>query len=268
MKWKDEVVLITGASSGLGKSLALRAGELGATVILISRNEERLKAVSRKITKSFYFSFDLENIEEISTLYKKIVDKVGKSPTILFNCVGYQFEGFIHEVPIKAYERILKVNTLAPVALIQCVLPDMVKQGRGVIANVFSPMYHALPGFSGPCASKKALEAIHESLKSEVHGLPIKTLYIIPGTMRTNVWKNTKVYGIKRKDFPNDDAGRNPYDISKKIFDAIEQGKEKFTLIGFDSKLIRHLNYWAPSLLDRVIVYKKRELLKYCRRFI
>ncbi len=265
--WEDETLLITGGSSGLGEALALRAAELHSTVILIARNKARLDEVGNKVQKiggrAFKFQFDLENVSQIPDLYKKIIKEVDKIPTILINNVGYQTVGFVANTPAEVYERNYRVNTLAPLALIQSVLPDMLKQKKGIIANVMSSiMYHSFPGVSPYSSSKKALGAIHESLKIELSGTPIKTLYIRPGSFKSDYWKNTDV-GDRVKEFklPSTERMRDPYEVAKRICTAIEKGKEDFNLSTFKDEIGYNLSYWSPRLLRKIIVAKNRALL-------
>lgn len=265
--WKNEVLLITGASSGLGKALAIRAGELGATVISIARNEERLKKVSAEIIGSggtaFDWSFDLNNVKDIPEFYRVIIRKIKKAPTILINNVGYQVAGFVFNTPVEVYERNYRINTIAPVALIQCVLPDMFKNKKGIIANVMSSiMYHSFPGVSSYAASKKALGAIHESLKAELTGTHVRTLYIRPGSFRSSYWENTDV-GDRIKGFthPSGKGLRKPSYTAAKICKAIESGKEDFNMSSFKDKVGYHLSYWCPRLLDNIIVNRNNKLL-------
>lgn len=265
--WKNEVILITGASSGLGRALALRSGELGATVILIARNKERLTEVSEEISKNggiaFDFLFDLGDVAKIPDLYEIIVGEAKKVPTILINNVGYQAAGFVQNTPVEVYERNFRVNAIAPVVLIQCVLPDMLRREKGVIANVMSSiMYHAFPGVSSYAASKKALGAIHESLKAEMTGTPVKTLYIRPGSFQSSYWENTDVGDrIKEFAYPSGERLRKPSYVAAKICEAIENGKENFILSSFKDKVGYHLSYWAPRILDKIIIHKNRKLL-------
>ena len=266
--WKDETMLITGASSGLGRALAIKAGELGATVILIARNEERLSQVRDEIVRgggcAYTFAFDLQNVFEIKEYYQQILKTVQKNTTILVNNVGYQVAGFVQNTPTEIFAQNYRVNTVAPVALIQCVLPDMLKQNKGVIANVMSSvMYHAFPGVSSYCASKKALGSIHESLKAELTGTAIRTLCIRPGGFRSSYWKNTEV-GNRIKNYirPNSDKAREPSIVADKICRAIEKGREDFDLSTFKDKVGYHLSYWAPTILDKINISKNSSLLK------
>ena len=273
--WKDETMLVTGASSGLGRALAIKAAGLGATVILIARNKERLSQVRDEIVQgernAYSFVFDLKNVFEIKDYYQHIMKTVQKNTTILVNNVGYQVAGFVSNTPAYAFAENYRINTVAPVALIQCVLPDMLKQNKGAIANVMSSvMYHAFPGVSSYCASKKGLGCVHESLKAELTGTAIRTVCIRPGGFRSNYWKNTQV-GNRIKDYvrPSSDGARDPLIVAGKICSAIEKGKEDFDLSTFKDKVGYHLSYWAPGLLDKIIISKNRALLgKYTRQNI
>ncbi len=266
--WENEVIFVTGASSGLGKALALMAGELNATVISIARNEEVLKEVTNEINGSggsgYYYCFDLENISQIPEFYKEIVQEVGKTPTILINNVGYQVAGFVQNTPVEVYNKNYRVNTLAPIALIQCALPDMINHNKGVIANVMSSiMYHAFPGVSSYCASKCALGAIHESLKTELSGTNVKTLRIRPGSFKSNYWENTDVDGrISDFKLPAGNGLRDPSFVATKICEAIERGDSEINLSTLKDKIGYHLSYWAPGTLDKIIADKNRNFVK------
>lgn len=265
--WQNEVALITGATSGLGKALALRAAQLHSTVILIARNLERLNMVAEEIrTKGgnpYIFQFDLTMAGEVEDLYEKIIKTVPSPPTILINNAGYNAAGFIQNTPIKVYEDNYKVNTLAAIALTQCVLPGMIRENRGAIVNIMSAaMYHSFPGMSSYYSSKFALQAIHESLKAEVYGYQIKTVYVDPGGFLSNYWKNMKQANrLKNFKYPEHKTGRNPAEIAVKILNAIEHGHENINLGGFKDRIGYHLNYWAPKIVDKLIINGSNKLL-------
>ena len=266
-EWKNELVFITGASSGLGRALSLRAGELGAAVILAGRDKKRLEQTAKDVKEiggtPYIFRFDLAEIHEISALYDQFMRKMAKTVTLLINNAGYNAAGFVQNTPLEVYEENYRVNALAPVALIQCVLPSMIKFAKGGIANVLSTaMYHSFPGISSYYSSKFALRAIHESLKTEVAGCGIQTLYVEPCGFRSNYWKNID-FGKRWKKFRHAENknAMEPAGIALKIFEALDKGKEEIVLGGFKDKIGRHLNYWTPSLVDKLLVSRNQNLL-------
>lgn len=124
-------------------------------------------------------------------------------------------------------------------------------------------MYHAFPGVSSYCASKKALGTMHESLKAELTGTGVQTLCIRPGGFRSNYWLNTEVDDrIKAYKRPSSDNAKAPSIVADKICQAIEEGREELDLSTLKDKIGYHLSYWAPVLLDKIIVMKNSGLLK------
>jgi len=262
--WENEVVLITaGSFEGVSKALALKAEQLKATVIVIARTRNNDGKACMRSGNTFVFPFDFKDIERVPELYRSIVAEVKKSPTVLINDIRYQLAGFIQNTPVTFYEDCYKINVLFLVALIQCLLPDMIRQANGLVANIMSAViYHSFPGLSAYYTAKTALGAIHESLQSELHGLPVKTLYIRPGGFLLDYWKNTQV-GSRIKDFryPGMEHLRDTEYLAAKIFKAIEQEKEEINLGCLKDRIGYHLNYWMPRLLDKIIAVKNRELI-------
>ncbi len=265
INWEHEVLLITGVSSGLGLALAKKINALGAVVIGIARDEARLERVVKEMDARFFpFAFDLQMIEKIPHLYQQIIRKVQRPPTILVNNVGNSVGGFVQNTPVEIYERNFRVNLFAAIALIQAVLPDMLNNSRGSIVNIMSAvMYHSFPGTSAYCSSKAALGAIHESLRAELSDFPIQTLYVNPGGFRSRFFNNLDA-GSRLGDyqFPEFGGSKDPSVVASAICNGIERGREKIDLGSFSDKIGQHLSYWAPRLLDRLIVVRNQKLLK------
>jgi len=266
---KNEIVLITGASSGLGKACALRAGELGAKVIMIARNLERLKAVSEEIKKkgseAYFFQHDLENVYGIAEFYSNMILEIKCHPTMLINNAGYSAVGFVQNTPIQVYEKNYKVNTLSAIAFTQLVLPEMIKRKKGSIANIMSAaMYHSFPGMSSYYSSKFALRAIHESLTAEVADQSIKTLYVDPGGFSSNYWNNLdKGERLGDYKYPTHRKDKEPMDVAIRIYNAFHCNKGHIELGGFKDKIGYHLNYWCPKMVDKLIVSRNKKLLNH-----
>jgi short-subunit dehydrogenase len=271
MDWHQEVLLITGASSGLGRAIAIRTAQLGAKVILTARDEARLAAVGSEIAiaggTSHLFPYDLVDVEGIASFCRHVQGETGLQPTMLFNVAGYNAAGFVQNTPVAVYERNYRVNVMAPVALIQALIPGMLEQNKGLIINVMSAaMYHAFPGMSSYGSSKAALRAIHQSLKAELVGLPVRTLYVEPGGFESGYWRNLREASEDRLGgftFSQHRKDRPAQEVASRICAAIERGRQTFVLEGLMDKIGYHLNYWAPWLVDRLIAKRNHLLISH-----
>lgn len=266
--WKSEIIMITGSSSGLGRALSLKAGELGATVIMIARTQEHLNQVRIEVESrggmGHVFPFDLHHVNKIADLYAEIKTRIGNTPTILINNAGYNATGFVQNTPVDVYEDNYRVNVLAPIALIQSVLPDMIENRKGAIVNILGAAnYHSFPCASSYSSTKVALQAIHESLQAEVAGLPVQTLRVNPGGFRSNYHKNRKIDGrLKDYRFPEHRGGKDPAVVADAIFRAMEEGKEEIDLSSGMDRIGHHLNYWMPRLVDKLLVSRNKKLIR------
>ena len=186
-------------------------------------------------------------------------------PTILINNAGYSEAGFVQNTPVNTYMDNFKVNFFAPIALIQSALPDMLERRKGKIISIInSAMFHSFPGTSSYCSSKSALGALHESLTAELSGLPVKTLYVNPGVFQSNYVKNIRTEN-RLKDFTYNECSnghRSASDVADAIFDAVETGKEEINLNSLMGRIGDHLAYWAPGILDKIVVHQNRELIE------
>lgn len=266
--WANETFCITGASSGLGRALSVAAAAKGATVIMIARNSEKLHRIKSEIDSgggnAFAYPFNLKAVEKIPELCRRIVKDTKHFPSILVNNAGQQVMGFVQNTPIELYRESFELITLAPIALIQSLLPTMLQSDHGIIANVMSSInYRAFPAVSALCAAKSGLQAVHESLSTELAGTGVKTFLINPGGFRSNYWQNTNVEE-RLGDFKIPKASENakePSIVASHILTAMEKGKSKINLGTVKDHVGYHLQYWAPNLLNRILMDKNRELL-------
>ncbi|MBF0439226.1 MAG: SDR family NAD(P)-dependent oxidoreductase [Magnetococcales bacterium] len=270
MEWKDERILITGATSGLGEQLALKSAELGATLVLVARNLDELQRVKTSVQDrggvAHVFRFDLHQYEQIPELYQQIKATLGDAPTVLINNAGYNAAGFIINTPAKVYEDNYRTNVFAPIAMMQSVLPDMLYQKKGYLVNIMSAaMHHAFPGISSYCSSKVALGSIHESLQIELASTSVKTLYVNPGSFRSRYFQNTRVDGrFKNYRYQSkaEHLRKDPRIVAEAIFKAMSDGQNHMDLSSYMDRIGHHLNYWAPRVLDWLLVRRNTEILK------
>jgi short-subunit dehydrogenase len=197
---RDRTVMITGASSGIGKSTALLVGKAGGKVLLVARREDQLNEVKREIEAlggtAFVHRCDLTNFDDIDRMATEALEQHG-SVDILVNNAGKSIRRSINRAydRFHDYQRTMQLNYFAPVKLILDVLPVMREHGFGHIINISTiGLQMNTPRFSAYVASKAALDAFSRSVGPEVinDGVHITTVYM--PLVRTPMIAPTKIY--------------------------------------------------------------------------
>ena len=199
-KVQDKVVLITGASSGIGLTVAHRLADAGAYVLLVSRTEETLKEVQAEIQakggKADIFPCDLNDMEAIDAASKQIIASVDHID-ILINNAGRSIRRAVHESVDRFhdFERTMQLNYFGAVRLVLNILPQMMHRKDGQIINISSIGVLAnATRFSAYVASKAALDAFSRCLSAEVHSHKIAITSVYMPLVRTPMIAPTKIY--------------------------------------------------------------------------
>jgi short-subunit dehydrogenase len=178
----SKVVLITGGSSGIGKSIGEFLFHKGYTVYGTSRNPE-------KITNSVFpiIALDVRNVDSISQAITKVITISGRLDVVINNA-GVGITGPIEETPTQEIKNNFETNFFGPIEVIKAVLPQMRIQKSGLIINITSIAgYMGLPYRGIYSASKGALEIITEALRMEVKSFGINITNVAPGDFATNI---------------------------------------------------------------------------------
>jgi NAD(P)-dependent dehydrogenase (short-subunit alcohol dehydrogenase family) len=186
-------VLVTGASSGIGKATALALVRLGASVALVSRNPDRVLAEitaakndDSAIAKTY--PLDLADVSSVATKIENIVKDFG-GIDVLINNAGMAYIGEIIDMPLADWQKILDLNLTSVFQCIQAVLPIMRQQKHGAIVNVASiAAKQAFPKWGAYSASKFALLGMTQALAAEEQSHGIKVMSICPGSVNTPLW--------------------------------------------------------------------------------
>jgi len=190
MQIKNATVLVTGASRGLGFEVASLLAQRGAHLVIAARDPDALEQAASQLREhtdvqavAADVSEDAEGIVTAAAREGRCVI-VGRGSAYYLQGVAGAFHVFIY-APL---EDKVRVNAIAPLHLIQLVLPDMRKRGRGTIVNVTSDAgVNAYPGWGGYGAGKAALEHISRTLIAELEGSGIRVLTVDPGDMNTEM---------------------------------------------------------------------------------
>ena len=137
MDVKDKIVIVTGASSGIGLALSKMLSENGAKVALVSRSQEKLNNISKNLKNSFVVVADMSKEDEVRQMVKKVFDHYG-SIDILVNNAGVGYYASIEDTKIENLKKVFDLNVVGPLVAMQSVIPIMKKQGGGIIINISS----------------------------------------------------------------------------------------------------------------------------------
>ena len=232
----SKVVLITGGSSGIGKSVATFLSEKGYIVYGTSRNPNKIK--EKLLFK--LITLDITDVNSIRNTVNEIVTKEGRLD-VLINNAGVGITGPIEETPDDEIKKAFQTNVFGPIDIIKAVLPQMRNQNSGIIINVTSIAgYMGLPYRGVYSATKGTLELLTEALRMEVKDFNIEMTNVAPGDFATNiasgryhspVLENSPYklpYGNTLK-LMNDhvDQGGDPIEMAKVIFKILKTKKPK-----------------------------------------
>ncbi len=178
----SKVVLITGGSSGIGKSMGEYLTNKGFIVYGTSRNPDNYTT-----SKFSLVALDVSDINTIQQAVKTVIEKEGKLD-VLINNAGAGITGPIEEIPDIEIKRNFETNFFGPINVIKAVLPQMRKQGSGLIINITSIAgYMGLPYRGIYSASKGALELLTEAFRMELKDFNIEMTNVAPGDFATNI---------------------------------------------------------------------------------
>lgn len=185
----DKVVLVTGASRGIGRALARRFARAGADLVIAARNREDLQGLGAEIEaigqRYLVSPTDLRDPAAIQELARQALDHFGRVD-ILINNAGIGFWAPVTELTLDQYDEMFDVNMRAVFLLTQAVLPPMIERGNGHIVNIASTSSRwTYPDGTLYCASKFAVLGFNEALAKELRTTGVRVTAVCPGQVNT-----------------------------------------------------------------------------------
>jgi short-subunit dehydrogenase len=255
--FKDKVIWITGASSGIGEALALALAKKEARLILSARREDELKRVGA-LTKLpgldlMILPFDLNDTTNASSLAAQVMNKFGRID-ILINNGGQSQRSEAVQTDEATERKLFEINYFSAVNLSKAVLPYMIRQKQGqlvVISSIAGKFGFYLR--SSYSAAKHALHGYFESLRLETEKKGIKVLMVCPGKVKTNISLNaTSASGTHGKMDESHENAMSAEEAAKQIIRGISDNKEEIFIGGRELKAVT-LRRFLPKLFWRVI---------------
>jgi hypothetical protein len=192
--FKNKVVLITGASSGIGKQTAIEFAKLGSSIILVARRKNKLEQVENEL-KQFNVNTlvcvcDVSKKDQVEELSKIVLQKFD-SIDILVNNAGFAIYGSVSDLSINEIESQMETNYFGMIYCVKNFLPLMLKKKSGHIVNVASVgASFSVPGVSSYCATKFAMLGFSEGLKHELYGTGVGLTVVSPIMVRTPLFEH------------------------------------------------------------------------------
>jgi uncharacterized protein len=230
MTLQNQVVLVTGASNGIGRCLAIDLASRGAIVVGCGRSAERLQAtevaLQRSSPSSAIIQCDVGKLDEVREMVSGVLAKFGKID-ILINNAGIGMRKPFVDTPIEAIEELVGTNYLGAVYCTHQALPSMIARGSGHIVNISSVAGKiGTLNLAGYCASKFAMNGLSESLYYELTPLGINVSVICPGPVRTDF---NKPFGDTPPKSPAS-LVVTPESVSAAVIEAIESKRFEVVL--------------------------------------
>jgi short-subunit dehydrogenase len=253
MKFSDKTIWITGASSGIGRAVALKLAKKKVHLILSGRNEEALEEVATQCRQNGSTArvvpFDLGNEKEVEAAAVRVLKEENKIDG-LYHFGGISQRSFVHETSLDVDRKIFEVNFFGTIALTKAVLPKMIENGGGQIAVTSSIVgKFGFPYRSAYSASKHALHGFFESLRAENKKNNIRVSVIIPGRIKTNISVNAleKDGTAHGKMDEGQDKGKTANSAAKIICRKLEKERKEILVGGVDLLMV-HIRRFLPRL--------------------
>ncbi len=254
-RFQDKVVLITGASSGIGQATAIAFAREGAVAVLAARREETLRGVAEEIEgaggEAFVAPVDVSSPDQVRRMVADVVAEYGRID-ILFNNAGTSMVGRIDgEDFVDNTRKMFEVDYLGTVQVLKEVLPVMKRQRSGHVMNMSSVVGRkAFPGFAGYSSIMYALSGLTDALRQELRGTGINVSVIHPALTQTPLLST-----VAKADMPPPFRNLTPTpveDVAAAVLDGVHNNRLR-TVVSLPPKMLLLADAISPKLGDLIV---------------
>ena len=256
---KNKVVIITGASSGIGEACATAFATKGAKVIIAARNVDRLNAVAERIKKNgtevLAVQCDVAVKEDCENLIEQTVSKFGKVD-VLINNAGISMRAIFNNMELEVLEKVMAINFYGAVYCTKYALPYLLKEKGSVVGVSSIAGYVGLPARTGYSASKYAMQGFLDALRTENLKTGLHVMVACPGFTASNI-RNTALSedGSAQGETPRDEGKMMTAEqVANYILEGVKKKKRTLVLTS-EGKLVVFLSKLFPKFVEKQ-VYK------------
>ncbi len=254
---KDKVVIITGASSGIGRALALEISSLGAKVILSARNHKKLEELEAELKslkrEVLIVKTDVAVEDECKDLIDKTVEKY-QNIDVLINNAGISMRALFESVDLDVIRKVMNTNFWGTVYCTKFALPYLLKSKGSLVGVSSIAGFKGLPGRTGYSASKFAMQGFLEVVRTENLKKRLHVLTACPGFTTSNI-RNAALNekGTEQGESPREEAKMmSAEEVATLIAKAIIKRKRTLILTG-QGKMTVLLNKFFPAFMDKMV---------------
>jgi short-subunit dehydrogenase len=252
--FKDKVVIVTGASSGIGEAIAREFAGNGSRVVLAARSEAKLSAITQEINstggEAIFFKTDVSIETDCRQLIEKTVEKYA-GIDILVNNAGLSMRAAFLDVDVNVLHRLMNVNFWGTVYCTKFALPYLLKSKGSLIGVSSVAGFHGLPGRTGYSASKFAMHGFLETIRIENLKKGLHVMIIAPGFTSTEIRKHAlTASGQEQGESPrNEKKLMSPGYVAKWVLKGIRK-KKRNKLLTWDGRLTALFQRIIPTVVD------------------
>lgn len=254
---RDKVVVITGASSGIGEACACEFASRGSKVVLAARDINKLKKVEEKLinygVSTLIVKTDVSIEDDCKSLISKTIDKFGKID-VLVNNAGISMRALFKDLDISVIKNVMDVNFWGTVYCTKYALPYLLESKGSVVGVISIAGYIGLPARTGYSASKYAIRGFLDTLRVETLKQGLHVLVAAPGFTASNIRKTAlTANGSQQGETPrNESKMMSSEECAKHIVNSVVKRKRELILTFVEGKLTVFLKKWCPSLLEKL----------------
>jgi NAD(P)-dependent dehydrogenase (short-subunit alcohol dehydrogenase family) len=253
----QQVVVITGASSGVGRETALQLAQRGATVVAAARNTEALESLGKEIERlggtATAVPTDVSEWSQVQALARQAVDAHGRIDTWI-NCAAASLYGTVADVEVPEIDRVLDVILRGQIYGMKAALGAMQPAGTGTIINVASALaMRSVPLQSAYCAAKAGIRGFAQSLRMELEHqqVPVAVCTVLPSSINTPLFEHARSYlAVKPMPVP---PIYEPSVVAGAIL-AVAQSPQDEVVVGGGGKMLTLVERFAPRLADQLLL--------------
>ncbi|MBI9034737.1 MAG: SDR family oxidoreductase [Bacteroidales bacterium] len=255
---EKKVVVITGASSGIGKALAEVYASKNYQVVMAARNKAKLDQIAEEIQKSassevFTIKTDVSIQKDCESLIDQTIAHFGQID-VLINNAGISMRALFKDVDLEVIKKLMDVNFWGTVYCTKYAMPHLLKSKGTVVGVISIAGYIGLPARSGYGASKYAVRGFLDTLRVENLHTGLNVLVVAPGFTSSNI-RNVALTadGSMQGETPRDETKMMSSEaVALKIFNAVKKKRKELILTFIEGKFTVFLNKWAPRLMDKL----------------